>query len=168
MFCPRFFEKEIVSLSDRVAEAKTNTTLQKVIDPWRYVKAWSLFHESYHWGPDEVSDPRANECGWLQDQWYDPHPALLYVAFPGHGSHFRTAESWAQAAMAIYVQRTLDLKNPPAPPKQAAADIQESFKDKSFDDMEENFLEEMPDWFLPPVARDSPTFNPDMKDVVQL
>jgi hypothetical protein len=63
------------------------------------------------------------------------------------------------------VQRTLDLKNPPVPLKQAPADIQESFKDESFDDMEENFLEEMPDWFLPPVAGDSATFNPDMKDV---
>lgn len=60
VLCPRFFEDDILSLSDQVAAAKKKTGLQKVIDPWRKVKARSLFHETYHWGPAEVSDPRCD------------------------------------------------------------------------------------------------------------
>jgi hypothetical protein len=70
--------------------------------------------------------------------------------------------------MDIYVQQTFKLKNPPVPVGNAPKEDQEPFKGKSFDDMEENFLDKMPDWFLPPVARDSKKFDPDMKDVVQL
>lgn len=57
VLCPRFFESEILSLSEQVAAAKKDTSLQKVIDPWRRIRARSMFHETYHWGPDEVSDP---------------------------------------------------------------------------------------------------------------
>jgi hypothetical protein len=67
VLCPRFFEKEIVSLADRVEEAKKNITLQKVTDSWRYVKARSLFHETYHWGPAEVSKPICDQKPEIYD-----------------------------------------------------------------------------------------------------
>jgi hypothetical protein len=58
VLCPRFFDNDILTLSDMTKNAKSNATAQKVIDPWRKVKARTLFHETYHWGPAEVSNPR--------------------------------------------------------------------------------------------------------------
>ena len=67
VLCPRFFDNDILSLADQTAAAKKDTSLQKVMDPWRKVKARSLFHETYHWGPAEVSDPRCDRTPEIYD-----------------------------------------------------------------------------------------------------
>ena len=67
VLCPRFFEDDVLSLADQVTAARKNDTLQKVIDPWRKVKARIIFHETYHWSP-EVSKPRCDR----KREVYDP------------------------------------------------------------------------------------------------
>lgn len=69
VLCPRFFDKDITTLEAKVAQAKENPDMQKTMsDLWRKVKARVLFHESYHWGKAEVSDPRCNRS----PEVYDP------------------------------------------------------------------------------------------------
>lgn len=85
VLCPRFFEDDILSLSDQVAAAKKKTGLQKVIDPWRKVKARSLFHETYHWGPAEVSDPRCDRY----PEFYDAS-AVVKLASTENGAGSKT------------------------------------------------------------------------------
>lgn len=68
VFCPRFFQTDILSLDAATTAAKANKTMQGVMDPWRKVHARSFFHETYHWGPAEVSDPIANR----KPEIYDP------------------------------------------------------------------------------------------------
>lgn len=72
--------------------------------------------------------------------------------------------------MAIYIQQTFKLKDPPAPKSKLPLDLDTLLTDdKSSDDsMEELFFDKPPDWFLPPVATDAPTFSPNMTDVEQL
>ena len=165
VLCPRFFEDDILSLADQVAAAKKNTGLQKIMDPWRKVKARSLFHETYHWGPAEVSDPIANRVPEIYDA-----QAVVNLANQENVAGSKTnAESWAQAAMAIYIQQTFSLSNPPVPQQQASADIQALFSNTTFvDDIEEQFFDSAPDWFNPPVANDSSTFSPDLANVEQI
>jgi hypothetical protein len=67
VFCPRFFQPDVLSLADRVASALENPALQKVIDPWRRVRASIMVHETYHWGPAEVSDPRCDRRPEIYD-----------------------------------------------------------------------------------------------------
>jgi hypothetical protein len=38
-FCPRFFDDDILTLAQMVADGWRNSTLQKIMDPWRKVKA---------------------------------------------------------------------------------------------------------------------------------
>ena len=54
--------------------------------------------------------------------------------------------------MAMYVQQTFNLKDPPVPKSQAASDVQELLDATFVDDIEEQFLEAPPDWFQPPTA----------------
>jgi hypothetical protein len=70
--------------------------------------------------------------------------------------------------MAIYVQQAFNLKEPPMPQSQAAPEIQGALDTTFVDDIEEQFFEQPPDWFDPPVAPDAPTFSPNMTDVQQL
>lgn len=41
-------------------------------DLWRRIKAGVVFHKSYHWGKDEVSDPRCN----CKPEVYDPNKVV--------------------------------------------------------------------------------------------
>lgn len=59
VLCPQFFEDDMQSLADQVAAAKNDKGLEKVMDPWRKVKARSLFHETYHLGPSRVFKPKS-------------------------------------------------------------------------------------------------------------
>ena len=77
------------------------------------------------------------------------------------------AESWAQAAMAMYLQQTFNLNSPPVL-KEYAATNDSVVATINGDDFTEGYLEQMPDWFVPPIAQDAPEFNPNMASVVQL
>jgi len=71
--------------------------------------------------------------------------------------------------MAVYVQQTFSLSDPPVPQNQATADIQALLSNTTFvDDLEEQFLTAAPDWFAAPVAIDAPNFSPDMTNVQQI
>ncbi|KAL8725073.1 MAG: hypothetical protein Q9166_007584 [cf. Caloplaca sp. 2 TL-2023] len=165
VLCPRFFEDDILSLADQTAAAKKNVGLQKVMDPWRKVKARSLFHETYHWGPAEVSDPRCDRTPEI----YDASKVVNLASTENVAGSKTNAESWAQAAMAMYVQRTFSLSNPPVPQSQAAADVKALLSNTTFvDDIEEQFFASAPDWFAPPVATDAANFSPDMANVEQI
>lgn len=80
------------------------------------------------------------------------------------------AESWTQAAIAMYVQQTFNLKVPPVPIEYAPPDVSSDPSIMKIDhrDFKELFLDRMPDWFVPPVVQGAPAFQPDMRDVVQL
>ncbi|KAN0072003.1 hypothetical protein V8E54_009732 [Elaphomyces granulatus] len=39
VFCPRFFDDDILTLAQMVADGWRDSTLQKIMDPWRKVKA---------------------------------------------------------------------------------------------------------------------------------
>lgn len=69
VLCPRFFEDEITTLEAKIALARRDPRLQKTMsDFWRRIKAGVIFHETYHWGKDEVSDPRCSQTR----EFYDP------------------------------------------------------------------------------------------------
>ena len=157
VLCPRFFEDEILTLEQQTNNAKTNTTLQKVMDPWRKVKARSLFHETYHWGPAEVSDPICNR----KPEIYDAGNVVQLAKDENIEGSKINAESWAQAAMACYVQQIFNLKNPPVPNAMAAADVQGNFTD----DIEEKFFDQAPDWFQSPVNLTAHAYSPPMDGV---
>ncbi|OCK75263.1 hypothetical protein K432DRAFT_260211, partial [Lepidopterella palustris CBS 459.81] len=68
------------------------------------------------------------------------------------------AESWAQAAMAVYLQKTFNLKSPPTPASVANPDIS----------ARSLFLDSAPPGFVQPVSIDSPTFNPSGSNIIRL
>lgn len=65
---------------------------------------------------------------------------------------FLSAESWAQAALATYMQQTFKLSSPPKP---ASVDI--TFDNDNSADIEVNDIGTMPDWFAPPVIANAVT-----------
>ena len=72
-FCPRFFEDEITTLEAKVAQAQGDHNMQRTMsDRWRRIKAGVIFHETYHWGKDEVSDP---QCSGIKEI-YDPRKVV--------------------------------------------------------------------------------------------
>ena len=162
VFCPKFWGDSMSSLAQLVEEGKNDSTLQGVMNPWRYARARSLFHETYHWGTT-VSQPKCNR----RPEKYTPKD-VVDLAKNGNTKEARlNAESWAQAAMAMYLQQTFNLKSPPVPQPENPI-IDSSLMSHDTGPLEEGFLDEMPDWFAPPVAQDAPTFKPDMADVVQI
>lgn len=69
VLCPRFFEGDVTTLEAKVARAQRRPDLQRTMgDFWRRIKAGVIFHETYHWGKDEVSDPRC----YLKEEIYNP------------------------------------------------------------------------------------------------
>lgn len=148
VLCPRFFDADILTLEQQTNKARSNTSLQTTIDSWRRVKARSLFHETYHWGPAEVSNPRCN----LKPEIYDPKKVTSLATNENVAGSRINAESWALAAVACYVQQTFNLKNPPAPEASSTADV--------IDDIEEHFFDTAPDWFQSPVSLDASSYAP--------
>ncbi len=185
VFCPRFFDPDIVSLSDQVASALKHPALKKVIDPWRKVRASVMVHETYHWGPAEVSDPRCDR----KPEIYDPagvvelastenvagsrtngtiYSPLFSFTFYCQDLHYLIAESWAEAAVAIYMQQAFNLPDPPVPMMLAAADDQATLKDTFVDDIETQSFDQPPNGFGPPAALDMPPYSPSMNNVEQI
>lgn len=165
VFCPTFFGDRMASLAQRVQEGKNSPSLQGVMNPWRAARARSLFHETYHWGTT-VSRPKCNR----RPEVYQPKDVVDLATNENTNGAKINAESWAQAAMAMYLQQTFNLASPPVPKEYAPANIQNDSSVMAIDngDLEEIFLDQMPDWFAPPVEQGAPDFKPDMTDVVQL
>ncbi|KAL2038570.1 hypothetical protein N7G274_008618 [Stereocaulon virgatum] len=164
VLCPRFFEDEITTLEAKVEQAKNDPDMQKTMsDLWRKIKARVVFHESYHWGKEEVSDPRCN----LKPEVYNARKVMELASEENVKVARLNAESWAQAAMATYLQQTFNLSSPPKPASQRPGFLKPGFKrpapvDATNDndnsaDLEVNDLDAMPDWFAPPVIANALT-----------
>ena len=163
VLCPRFFEDDILTLQQQTNNAKQDKSIQEVMDPWRKVKARSLFHETYHWGPAEVSDPICNK----KPELYLPKKVVSLANEENIGGSKTNAESWAQAAMACYVMQTFKLKKPPVPMSQASIAIQMAVGNIS-DDIEEKFFDTAPDWFDSPVRLDANAYAPSGAETLEV
>lgn len=163
VLCPRFFEDDILTLEQQTSNAKQDKSIQQVMDPWRKVKARSLFHETYHWGPAEVSDPVCDRSPEI----YDAGKVVQLAVDENIAGSKTNAESWAQAAMACYVMQTFNLKTPPVPKSQASIDIQMAVGNVT-DDIEEKFFDTAPDWFDSPVALDANAYAPSGADTLDV
>jgi hypothetical protein len=93
------------------------------------------------WTPT-VSDPH---CG---DYAYQPINVTTLAKYNESAARIN-AESYAQAAMAIYVQSKFDLLQPPVPEQ-----------GEPLYDLAEIELDAPPDGWVSPVSVESPTFNP--------
>jgi hypothetical protein len=130
--------------------------MQTTMDYWRPVRARSIFHETYHWGTT-VSNPRC------LDYAYKPL-AITNLAVSDQTKSATNAESWAQAAMAIYLQKTFHLSDPPLPEGYRSGTA--STIDGA--DLVEMLFEAPPDGCDPPVLNTSPTYSPDMTNVIMM
>lgn len=162
VFCPTFWGDRMASLAQRVQEGKDNSELQGFMDPWRSARARALFHETYHWGTT-VSQPKCN----LRPEKYTPKDVVDLARKDNTEKAKMNAESWAQAAMAMYLQQTFNLKSPPVP-RPEDKNSESGLMSADNGPLEEGFLDEMPDWFAPPVVQGAPKFEPDMANAVQL
>lgn len=128
-------------------------------------RAAAIFHETYHWC-GTVSQPPANHY----PETYKPEEVVLLAAQENTEGARLNAESWAQAAMAMFVQQTFNLDLPPVPKGSVSAEVQShlSILGISNQTLKSIVLNQMPDWFAPPVVQGAPEFKPDMVHVVQL
>lgn len=140
------------SLADVTKEANGDPEMQRTINKWRKARARSLFHESYHW-KDTVSQPRCD----LSPEVYQPQP-VVDLAKKDLNKAKINAESWAQAALAIYIQKEFKTDGPPVP---------EGYKGDE-ETLEEKMID-MPDWFDAPVKQGAEKFEPpESPDLFQL
>jgi Lysine-specific metallo-endopeptidase len=145
-FCPLFFnDARMTSLATKVEEATNNITKQITMDEWRPVRARTMFHEMFHWNPT-VTVPMA------RDYAYKPS-AVTSLAANNEPTATMNAESYAQAALGMYVKHKFDLLQPPLP-------RQGQTVDDLTDDLAEGAADDPPDGWVSPVSEDSPTFNP--------
>lgn len=167
VFCPPFFGNELSSLAQLTQRAIVVPELQTVIDPWQATRAHDVFHETYHWYRT-VSRPPCDR----EPEIYTPRKVVALARTENTKGAMRNAESFAFAALAMYVQQTFKLPSPPVP-RQAASvplptDPRVTDTEIHAGDYKDVYLHEMPDWFAPPVAQGAPFFKPDLSGVVQL
>jgi hypothetical protein len=107
---PRFFSPERLSLKGAVDRIRVISRLQTIMEGWVNTRAGTIFHETYHWDYT-VSRPT---CDRLPE---DYAPIDVYRLTLEHGTETAklNAESWTQAALAIYAQKTFNLPSPPPP-----------------------------------------------------
>lgn len=122
------------------------------MDEWFETRAITLFHETYHW-ENTVSMPKCN----LRPEIYDPQSVVKLAKDNEKNAHIN-AESWAQAAMAIYLQKTFNLNSPPTPASVANPDTS----------ARSLFLDSAPPGFVRPVSIDSLTFSPSGPNITRL
>lgn len=158
VLCDYFFAKDkMVSLADMTRNAQYDMDLQKTMDNWRDVRAMAMFHETYHWGRT-VSDPRC----LLDPERYSPSEVVDLAKGDINISKLN-AESWAMAAVAIYIQKTFGRDTPPGP----QAGVDGGGNSKSV--FKTTALDQPPDWFDAPAKLDAPEFKPPpSSDLVQL
>ncbi len=152
VFCEQFFGNELTSLATKVETAQGDIYMQSTIDYWRPIRARTMFHESYHW-ETTVSVPLTI------DFTYDPKE-ITDLAVNDEEEAVENTESWALAAMAIYLQKTFHLDKPPKP-KGTTGTIAGA-------KLHEKRLAAPPPGWKRPVALDAAQFRPDMTEVTML
>jgi hypothetical protein len=148
VFCPRFFADDVVSLATQTQNANNNPGMQTVMDYWKPVRARTMFHETYHW-QYTVSIPRALDYGYTPQQ-------VVALAANNDPNAVQNAESYAQAALAIYIQNQWGLAQPPQPAGAALYNLVETA------------LDSPPDGWVAPVNPNSLNVNLTGDGVVQL
>ena len=107
--CPLFWNfTRTMSLRDADAKADGDIKFQMTMEEWKPVRARIVLHESYHWA-STVSDP---PC---RDLEYKPKDVCDLAREQGTEQARLNAESFAQAALAIYIMDTWHHANPPTP-----------------------------------------------------
>lgn len=153
VLCPQFFSSRMSSLLSAVEAADGDPVVQRYIDYWKPLRVRSLFHETYHW-KNTVSVPRC------RDKTYDPR-VIINMARLQQEDSVINAESWALAALSIYLQQVFHLESPPTAIPKSSPVIGGA-------DIREHYLDAPPDWWERPVDLDSKAFNPSMDDTVML
>ncbi|KAI9708733.1 MAG: hypothetical protein M1820_003688 [Bogoriella megaspora] len=156
VLCPRFFDNDILTLEQQTNNAKKDKLIPEVMDNWRKIKSGVLFHETYHWGPAEVSDPRCNR----KPEIYDPGKVSQLARDENIKGSKTNAESWTQAAMACYLMQAFKLKTPPLPKGEAAFNAEVTSNNFTINDIEDVFFDSAPDWFESPVSLDASEYAP--------
>ncbi|KAK3904903.1 hypothetical protein C8A05DRAFT_31319 [Staphylotrichum tortipilum] len=152
VFCPEFFGSGMSSLATKVETAQGDIYMQSTIDYWRPVRARTMFHESYHW-EYTVSEPLA------VDYTYNPKE-ITDLAVSDQEEAVENAESWALAAMAIFLQKTFHLDKPPKPMGSTGTIAGAK--------LHEMRLPTPPAGWKRPVALNAAQFRPDMAGVTML
>lgn len=147
------------SMAEMVVSARNDKVMQQTIDYWKPTRSRSLFHETYHWAKT-VSQPRCVNINYI--------PRLIVnIGKNSLEDAAINAESYALAALSIYLQQTFKLSSPPQPlPKKSTAS--EDDLTVSGADITEMHLDSPPDGWEPPVTNTSKTFEPDMTDTVRM
>lgn len=152
VFCPKFFADSSPSLKNRTDYANGRPYVQTTMDEWFNTRTITLFHETYHW-KNTVSVPKC----YLEDEVYTPQEVVKLAKENEKDAHIN-AESWAQSAMAIYLQKTFGLNKPPTPASVRNPAL--STRSRS--------LQSAPPGFVRPVSIDSQTFNPSGPNIIRL
>lgn len=106
VLCPKFWA--VPSLTHLVSKANGDTDFQMNMNNWFDNRAVTLLHEVYHW-PNTVSIP---ECGDSADLPQDVCNLAYY-----HNTNVArlNAESYTEAAMAIYIMKAFHQSDVPTP-----------------------------------------------------
>jgi hypothetical protein len=139
--------------------AQNDKTMQTTIDYWRETRALVLFHETYHW-ENTVSIPRCKDIA------YEPY-RVVKMAQTDEENAKLNAESWTEAAMAIYLQKTFGLSSPPTA-LPAPSPLSSASATVDGDDIVTEALDAPPDGWIEPVSTSSTQFLPDMTNTTWL
>jgi hypothetical protein len=156
VFCPLWFSEKLISLRNKTGTANGDINMQTTMDYWRPVRARSIFHETYHW-KTTVSDPRCLDYEYKA-------LAVTNLAVSDQSKSTTNAESWAQAALAIHLQKMFHLSSPPLPEgyKGTTANFIEGA------DLVEIGLDSAPAGWNSPVLNTNQNYSPDMTNMVML
>lgn len=165
VFCPTFFSDELTSLAHLVQIGQDRPDLADIMDTWLAARARVIFHETYHWAKTVAEPPLKR-----RPEVYDPKDVYELARVENTKGAETNAESWTQAAMAMFVQQRFKLRFPPVPKEYAPPDARSdpSVMKIATENLISIFLDRMPDWFVPPVVQGASAFKPDMRNVVQL
>ncbi|KAJ5219690.1 hypothetical protein N7468_008894 [Penicillium chermesinum] len=112
----------------------------------------------------------------IHEGWWTQPPAFTYgyyqakdvvdLAVKDQTKASNNAESYAQAAMAIYLQQAFHLSSPPTPAGYGTSS--DSSVSIAGTEILETYLDAPPSWWEAPVANTSKTFKPDMTDITMM
>ncbi|MCJ1466015.1 hypothetical protein MMC07_004634 [Pseudocyphellaria aurata] len=157
VFCPAFFTNELSSLAQLVQSGQDNQKLAVIMDTWLPARARVIFHETYHWTVTVTWPPMDR-----LPEVYRPKDVYDLAKNENTKGAKTNAESWTEAAMAMYVQQTLKLRLPPVPREYAPTEMRSnpSIMRTGVKNFHSIALARMPDSFVPPVIKGAPASQP--------
>ena len=119
IFCPLYFAPVIFSFEVLLAAARQVPALHQVIDPWVDTRPAVLFHETHHWFPTATSYQYT-----LSPEQYFPKDVYDLAKYHNLRDAEHNAQSYVAAAVAIYIQQTFSVEDPPPPKAYASPELQ--------------------------------------------